>query len=304
MQPMKGAICAGLLATIGLAPAAVPAQDFSTASIEAVAVADGIYMLVGQGGNIGVSIGEDGVFIIDDQFAPMTEKISAAIGSITEQPVKLVINTHWHGDHTGGNENFANAGALIVAHENVRERMNSTQVSTFFKRETKPAKKTALPVVTFDNSVTFHLNEQTIRAEHVVPAHTDGDSIIWFAEANVLHMGDTFFNGFYPFIDIDSGGSVAGMIAVAEQVLQGIDAQTKIMPGHGPLTDSSGLTEFRDMLQTVVDRIQKMIDAGKSQQDIVAAKPTADFDASWGGGFITPDQWVALVYTAMTRREQ
>ena len=303
MNPTNRAIRAGLIVFFGLVPGLLPAQDFSSATIKTIAVADGIYMLMGPGGNIGVGTGEDGVFVIDDQFAPMTDKITAAIASVTDRPVKMVINTHWHGDHTGGNENFSRAGALIVAHDNVRVRMNSTHISTFFKSETKPAPKAALPVVTFDNTITFHLNGQTIRAEHVPPAHTDGDSIIWFEEANVVHLGDTFFNGLYPFIDVDSRGSVAGIIETVNRVLPRIDQQTKIMPGHGPLTDIKGLTEYRDMLQTVVDRIQAMIDAGKSPQEIVAATPTAEFDAAWGGGFIKPDQWVELLYTVMVRQD-
>ena len=275
-------------------------QNMPDVSVETVAVADGIYMLIGQGGNIGLSVGDDGVFVIDDQFDRMSEKITAAIAGITAEPVKIVINTHWHGDHTGGNEHFAESGAIIIAHDNVRQRMNSTQVSEFFKRETPPSAAAALPVITFDDSVTFHLNGQTIRAEHVAPAHTDGDSIIWFEPANVVHMGDTFFNGFYPFIDVDSNGSVAGMIAAVDLVLQNVDAGTKIIPGHGPLTDREGLLNYREVLTTVADRMQSLIDAGKSLQDILDAKPTADFDEQWGKGFIRPDQWVELVYKSMS----
>ena len=304
MKFLDYATGAAVCLIFGLLPGLLPAQDFSKVSIQTIGVADGIYMLMGAGGNIGVSTGPDGVFLIDDQFAPMTEQITAAIAAVTDAPVKMLINTHWHGDHTGGNQNFSQSGALIVAHDNVRVRMNSTHISTFFKSETKPSPQAALPVVTFDNTVTFHLNGQTILAEHVPPAHTDGDSIIWFKEANVIHMGDTFFNGFYPFIDADSGGSVAGMIEAVDRVLPRIDAQTIIMPGHGPLTDRKGLMVYRDMLQTVADRIQAMIDEGQSQQDIVAAKPTAEFDEIWAGGFIKPDQWVELLYSIMVRQDQ
>lgn len=299
MKLDKLAVASGALAIAGLLPGVGLSQDLSNVAVETIEVAGGIYMLTGRGGNIGVGIGEDGVFMIDDQFAPMTENISAAIESITDQPVKMLINTHWHGDHSGGNENFAHAGALIVAHDNVRVRMSTTQVSTFFERETPPSNKAALPVVTFDQTVTFHLNGQTIRAEHVAAAHTDGDAIVWFTEANVVHMGDAFFNGFYPFVDVDSGGSVAGLIAAADDVLRRIDAQTKIIPGHGPLSDARGLTEYRNMLRTVADRIQALIDAGKTREEVVAAKPTAEFDTVWGVGFIKPDQWVELVHLSM-----
>jgi cyclase len=304
MNFVKTSIVAALAAAVTLAPVAAPAQATADVSIDTVDVADGIYMLIGQGGNIGVAIGPDGAFVIDDQFAPLTEKITAAIAALTDQPVTMVINTHWHGDHTGGNENLASAGALIVAHDNVRERMNSTQISTFFERETPPANRMALPVLTFDQSVTFHLNGKTIRAEHVEHAHTDGDSIIWFIEDNVVHMGDTFFNGFYPFIDVDSGGSVAGMIEAVDRVLAKIDEQTKIMPGHGPMTDINGLIDYRDMLRTVSGRIAKMIETGKSRHEIVAARPTDEFDEDWGKGFIKPDQWVELIHASMTKMHQ
>ena len=302
MNLMNRAISVGSFLVLSLVLETLPAQDFSDTTIKTIAVADGIYMLMGPGGNIGVSTGQHGGFIIDDQFAPMSEKIIAAIAAVSDQPIKMLINTHWHGDHTGGNENFSHAGALIVAHDNVRVRMNATHFSTFFKSETKPSPQVALPVVTFDNTVTFHLNGQTIRAEHVPPAHTDGDSIIWFEEANVLHMGDTFFNALYPFIDPDSGGSVDGMIEAVDRVLPLIDEQTKIIPGHGPLTDIKGLIDYRDMLRTVAGRIKTMIDEGKSQQDIIAAKPTTEFDEVWGRGFIKPDRWVGLLYTVMMRQ--
>lgn len=295
-SPAWLALLAGLL----LAGAAA-AQGEVDVQVEAVPVADGIYMLLGRGGNIGVCAGDDGVLIIDDQYAPMVPKITAAVAEISDRPIKMILNTHWHGDHTGGNEPLARAGALIVAHDNVRVRMSSTHFSKFFNSTREPSPPEALPVVTFDNTVTFHVNGHTIRAEHVPPAHTDGDSIVFFEESNVVHMGDTFFNGLYPFIDGDSGGSVAGMVAAIDGVLARIDADTKVMPGHGPLSDKQGLTEFRNMLNTVRERVQRHIDAGHTVEEAVAAKPTAEFDAQWGQGFIEPDDWVALVYGVMTR---
>ncbi len=275
------------------------AQDFSSARITTVPVADGLYMLMGQGGNIGVSTGTDGVLLIDDQYAPMNEKIVAAISALTEQPVKMVLNTHWHGDHTGGNELFAGAGALIVAHDNVRKRMNAAHFSKFFQSESPPSPPAALPVVTFSSAVTLHLNGMTIQVRHVPPAHTDGDSIIWFPDANVVHLGDTFFNELYPFIDVDSGGSMRGMIAAIDNALPRIDTATKIMPGHGPLADKGALIRYRNMLSTVADRVDALIADGQSQQQIIAAQPTKEYDAVWGNGFIKPDQWVALVYSSL-----
>jgi len=296
---MKAQMSLAFLALIYALSNQAGAQNARSASITTIPVATGIYMLMGQGGNIGVSLGADGVLLIDDQFAPMNEKIAAAIRDITDRPVKMVLNTHWHGDHTGGNEQFGEAGALIIAHDNVRKRMNSTQFSSFFRSETPPSPAAALPVITFDSEITLHINDMTIHAVHVVPAHTDGDSIISFREANVLHLGDTFFNGFYPFIDIDSGGSIRGMIEVVDRALPRINAETKIMPGHGPLADRKALVAYRDMLQAVADRIDTLIASGSTRQQVIDAKPTADYDAEWGDGFIKPDQWVGLVYALL-----
>lgn len=290
-----------MIIVLGIASFAASAQqDFSKAKIATVPVADDIYMLVGPGGNIGVSIGEDGVLLIDDQFGPLSDKIKAAIAALTDQSINFVINTHWHGDHTGGNEAFANEGALIVAHDNVRVRMSKPFFSKFFNSESPASPEAALPVVTFNDALRLYVNGHTIQAQHVLPAHTDGDSIIWFREANVVHMGDTFFNGLMPFIDGASGGSIDGMIAAVENVMATINADTKIMPGHGPLTDADGLKAFHTMLKTVAGRMRQMIEEGRSLEEIIAAKPTAEFDAKWGNGFIKPDQWVELVHGTMT----
>lgn len=294
---------AALPALVAIWSATAAAQDFSQVTITTVPISDGIYMLMGQGGNIGVSTGADGILLIDDQYAPMNDKIVAALAALpaagADRSVKMVLNTHWHGDHTGGNELFAETGALIVAHDNVRTRMSATHFSTFFRSESPPSPAAALPVVTFDRTVTLHVNGMTIHAEHVPPAHTDGDSIIWFREANVVHLGDTYFNGFYPFIDVDSGGSVRGMIAAVDGVLPRIDAATRVMPGHGPLSNRAELLRYRAMLAAVVDNIDRLIGEGRSKEQIVAAKPSAEFDADWGDGFIKPDQWVGLVYESM-----
>jgi len=275
------------------------AQDEADATLETVEIADGIFLLVGRGGNIGVSAGDDGVLLIDDQFAYMVPKVREAVAAITNAPIKMVLNTHWHGDHTGGNEALAQTDALIVAHDNVRVRMSSKHFNAFFNSTTEPSPPAALPVVTFDDTVTFHVNGHTIRAEHVQPAHTDGDAIVYFENANVVHMGDTYFNGFYPFIDGSSGGSVMGMIAAVDQALERMDESTRVIPGHGPLSDRAGLIAYRDMLNTVAGRVREGIDAGESVEEVVAAKPTAEFDEQWGQGFIKPDDWVALIYGIM-----
>jgi glyoxylase-like metal-dependent hydrolase (beta-lactamase superfamily II) len=276
-------------------------QNFDNVKIEAIPVADGIFMLTGSGGNIGLSVGDDAAFVIDDQYAPLTEKIKAAIAEKTDQPVRFVINTHWHSDHTGGNEKMGQGGAIIVAHENVRKRMSSEQFLAAFDTHVPAAPAIALPVVTFADSVTFHWNGDDIHVFHVAPGHTDGDSIIHFQKANVIHMGDTLFNGFYPFIDVSSGGNIDGMIAAEERVLALADDKTKIIPGHGPLADKTQLRANHDMLVTARDRIHKLVAAGKSRDEVVAAHPTADLDEEWGDGFLKPDVWVGIVYDGMTK---
>ena len=268
--------------------------------IKTIQVATGIYMLQGQGGNIGISVGEDSTFIIDDQFAPLTEKITTAIGKITKHPVEFVLNTHWHSDHTGGNENFGNAGALIVAHENVRRRMGVEQFMGAMNRRVPASPKEALPVVTFSESVTFHLNGDHIHAYHVDPAHTDGDSVIHFHHANVFHMGDLFVNGFYPFIDLSSGGSFSGLLAAVEGVLEKADENSKIIPGHGQLATRKELVAYRDVLKTVQERVSKLIAEGKSLEEALAARPTAEFDESWGAGFMNPQTFLTIVYKSLT----
>ncbi len=274
-------------------------QDFSKVEIKTIEVAPNIYMLMGAGGNLGVSTGKNGVFLIDDQYAPLTEKIIGAISKISDQPLKFLINTHWHFDHTGGNENVGKGDTIIVAHDNVRKRMAAGQMMKAFNFEVPPASPHALPVVTFPTALTFHWNGETIEVIHFPGAHTDGDAVIFFKNANVVHTGDLFFNGIYPFIDGQSGGSLKGMILSVDKILARADDSTKIIPGHGPLGNKADLKAYRDMLQEVHKRITRLQKDGKTVEEIVAAKPTADFDAQWGSGFLNPDQWVTIVSSAM-----
>jgi len=292
-----------LLAVLLAAAAAgsAGAQDAAQVQIAAVPAGPGAWMLTGSGGNIGVVAGEDGVLLIDDQFAPLTDKIRAAVAGLSDRPLRFVLNTHWHGDHTGGNENLGRAGALIVAHEGVRQRMSVEQFSRIFDRRIPAAPAAALPVVTFTDAVTLHLGGEEVHAFHVPPAHTDGDSIVQLRRANVLHMGDLFFNGMYPFIDVESGGSIDGMIAAAERGLALAGPETRIIPGHGPLSDRRGLAAFRDMLVAVRDRVAALIRAGRSREEIIAAAPTADFDAAWGQGFLDPAKFTAIVCSSLGR---
>jgi glyoxylase-like metal-dependent hydrolase (beta-lactamase superfamily II) len=294
---MKAHLAAALV--LLAAPAFSQQQDFSKVEVKAEKVADGIYMLTGRGGNIGLSVGKSGTYLIDDQYAPLSDKILAAVRAITPDPVRFVVNTHWHGDHTGGNENMGKAGALLVAHENVRRRMSTEQFSAAFNSKTPPSPEGALPAVTFADAVTFHWNGDEIRVYHVPPAHTDGDAVVHFVKANVVHAGDLFFNGGYPFVDVSSGGRIDGVIAAAERILAGIDDKTRLIPGHGPVATKADLQAYRDVLKTLRDRIAKLKADGKSRDEVIAAKPTADHDAKWGTGFMKGDVFTGLVYDSL-----
>jgi glyoxylase-like metal-dependent hydrolase (beta-lactamase superfamily II) len=273
------AVVAALLAGFVGLPATAQ-RSFDDVEVRAEKVADGVYMLQGVGGNIGVSVGEDGIFLVDDQYAPLTEKIKAALADISDRPLRFVLNTHWHGDHTGGNENLGQTGVLILAHDDVRSRMSVEQFVEVFDRTVPPSPKAALPVVTFSDTVTLHLNDDEIHAFHVPPAHTDGDSIVHFRRANVLHTGDVFWNGMYPVIDYSAGGSMDGMIGAVETALRLAGPQTRVIPGHGDLSDREGLVAFLQMLRGIRERIVPLVRAGKSLEEIQAAKPTAQFDSA------------------------
>ncbi len=288
-----------VLASLLLLAPASGQDEWGSVEVSVHAVRDGVHMIVGRGGNIGLSVGEDGSFLIDDQFAPLTDKIVAAVRTVTDDPVRFLVNTHWHGDHTGGNENFGKRGSIIVAHQNVRKRLSAEQVRTVLRQDTTPASAPgAWPKITFTDEVTFHWNSEEIRTFHVEHAHTDGDSIIHFTKADVFHMGDVFFNGRYPFIDIDMGGNVNGVIAAADTVLSMSKATTKIIPGHGPVAAPDDLKAYREMLSTVRDRVQAMIEEGRSIDDVVAAKPSASFD---GEGMGDSERFVRAVYFSLTR---
>ncbi len=265
-------------------------------TISSTEVADGIWMLTGQGGNMAVSIGEDGTFLIDDQFAPLHDKILAAITGLGGSQPKFLLNTHWHGDHTGGNEAMGEKGTIIVAHDNVRKRLTSDQFVKAFNMKSGPQPEAALPVITFNDTITFHWNGQTVEADHVGMAHTDSDSYVLFTEANVVHTGDLFFNGFYPFLDPDSQGSLAGVISGVNEILNRIDDETVVIPGHGPLGNKAQLTEYRDMLQTVYREVKSMKSQGKTLDEVIAAQPTKAFDKKWGGGIFTAEQWLGIIY--------
>ena len=273
--------------------------NFDTVQVRTIPITTNVYMLQGAGGNIGVSVGSDAVFVVDDQFAPLTRKILAAIGELTPNPVRFVVNTHWHSDHTGGNENLGQAGAIIYAHENVRRRMTAGQFIEALNSRVEPAPPGALPVVTFKDAVTFHINGDSVTTVHVAPAHTDGDVIIHFTKANVIHMGDTFHNAGLPFVDLSSGGSIHGIIAAADKVLAMSNAQTRIIPGHGPLADRARLKLYRDMVVALRDRVRTLISTGKTADQVVELNIGAPYAKDFPGGH---ERFVRLAHQELSKK--
>ena len=263
-------------------------------------LSDTVTMVKGQGGNIAVSAGADGVFIIDDQLKPLTEQLLAAIRKIDDRPVRFVINTHYHGDHVGGNEALGATGSVIIAHDNIRRRMSTDQFNNFFNNTTPAYPPESLPVVTFNDRVTLHLNGESVTVHHVPRGHTDGDSIVHFPVSNVVHMGDIFFNGLYPYIDLDGGGSIQGMIGAVELGLSLADDQTRIIPGHGTLSNRTELQAYHEFLAKARANVQALVDQGLGLEQVIAAQPTAEWDEALGGVWITPQQFVTFIYNSLT----
>jgi cyclase len=291
------------LRTAGFIVASLPtlasAQNFDSVQVRVQHLAGGVHMLAGAGGNIGLVVGDDAVFVVDDQYAPLTPKILAAIRTVTPAPVKFVLNTHWHFDHTGGNENRGKVGALLVAHDNVRRRMSTDQFIEALNRREPASPRAALPVVTFTENISFHLNGDSVIAMHVPPAHTDGDAVVFFTRANVVHMGDLFFSAAFPFVDRSSGGSIDGMIGAAAKVLGMTSAATKIIPGHGPLADRARLQAYHDMLVAMRDRMRREIAAGRTIEQVLASNITAEYDKEWPGG---RDRFLRILHEELSSR--
>lgn len=286
-----------------LAAVAAIAQEAPAVEIRTTELTPNLYALAGRGGTIGLSIGDDGVLLVDDQYAPLTESILAAIGELTDQPVRFVLNTHWHGDHTGGNENLGERGALIVAHDNVRTRLSTDQFLDALQRTIPASPAAALPVVTFSEAITLYWNGEEIHAFHVEPAHTDGDSVVVFRKADVVHTGDVFWNSGYPLIDLSAGGSIDGMIRVVRDLLATTGPATRFIPGHGPIGDRADVAAYLRMLETTRASVAGMITKGASLEDVQAAKPTAAFDAERGTAFYSKEQYVSFVYESLTREQ-
>jgi cyclase len=296
MRHSAVALCA--LAFFATRPAVAQDRDFSKVEIKTTRVAGSVYVLEGAGGNIGVSVGDDGIVVVDSQFAPLAAKIEAALKTVTDKPVRFLLNTHFHGDHTGGNAPIAARGAEIVAHDNVRKRMAAGGKNAFGTFEA--SEKGALPVVTFNDQLSVHLNGEEVRAIHVPSAHTDGDALIFFTQSNVLHMGDTFFAGRFPFIDVMNGGQVQGVIGAAKKVLADLPDDVKIIPGHGALSTKAELRTYLAMLEDSVALVNAEMDKKQTLDQIKAKNLFAAKYAAEGSGFIKPDIWAEIVYQSLS----
>lgn len=293
-----------LLLTALLTATAYAQTDWSKVEIKATKVGGNVYMLEGAGGNIGVSVGPDGILIVDDQFAPLADKIKAALKTLGEGKLKFVLNTHYHGDHTGSNAAFG-PEALIIAHANVRKRLSTEQVSKFFNRTTPASPKEALPVITFEQAVSIFFNGEEIKVIHFPKSHTDGDSVIFFPTSNVVHMGDNFFNGRFPVVDLEAGGDVEGMTKHVGDIVGRLEKVpgVKIIPGHGPLTDVQGLKAFHRMLLETTDSVRKRMAAGKTLDQIKAEGLPEEWK-SWGTGFINTNRWIELIYNSLSAKQK
>jgi cyclase len=285
-----------LLLLIGSSCLVAQAQNnFDTVSIKPIQVAENLYFLKGSGGNIGVFIGKEGTLMIDDQFAPLSNKINGAIKTLSPNDIRFLVNTHLHGDHSGGNENFKQMGATIVAHDNVRERMSKEQVNPTNKNVTPPRPEEAWPVITFSEKLNFYLNQEDIELVHVNPAHTDGDVVVHFKKANVFHMGDMFVTYGYPYIDYGNGGSINGFISSLDAILAMMDDNTKVIPGHGELCRKVDVKNFRDHLAEIRDEVAAALKKGKKPEELSSLPIASKFDAEWGKGFVKGKDFVLLV---------
>lgn len=281
----------------------VYAQDENNVTIKTTKLTDSIYMLEGSGGNILVSVGEDGVFMVDDQFAPLTVKIKDAISKITDKPIKFVINTHWHPDHTGGNENLGEASAIIVSHDNVRKRLSTEQFSDFFKRSVPPLSEKGLPIITFSDNMTIYQNDDKIHIIHMDNGHTDGDSIVFFTKNNVIHVGDDFSDKAYPFIDISSGGTIDGLISSLKTISSRINDETKVVSGHTGISNKTKVDEYANMLTDVRNKTSQMITEGKTLEDIITLQPTSKYDKIYYDySNRTPEDFVTHIYQSLTKK--
>lgn len=294
---MRSIIVTLLILGLWIAPA--QSQDWDKVEITTHKVASNVYMLEGSGGNIGVLPGEDGILVIDSQYPELAPKIKSAIAQISSKEIRFVVNTHWHGDHVGANSAMARDGAIVVAHLNARIRMSTDQFMERQQRDVPALNKEALPVITFEDKIRFHFNDQEILVFHGPSAHTDGDIVIWIKESNVIHTGDVFVTYGFPFIDESAGGSLDGLISFLAEILQAIDDQTKVIPGHGPVSTKADIAEFKARLVEIRDKILPLIQAGKSVDEIIAINPLAEYDEIWPASWIKSDDFITVSYNAI-----
>ncbi len=292
-------VALALMVALGLMSARLFAQDFSKVEVQTVPLTDNIYALVGAGGTMIASVGEDGVLLIDSGYKEVIEKTVAAVKAITDKPIRHVINTHWHFDHVGGNEALAKAGATIIAHKNVPKRMSADRHVAVIDVDVPASPPEARPEHTYTGKSILPFAGEDVRIMHVPSAHTDGDSLVYFSKSNVLHMGDTWFNGMYTFMDLEAGGSLDGVIKAFDLALTLADEKTVIIPGHGPKANLTDLRAYREMLVTVRDRVRAMKSQGKTREEVIAAAPTREYDATWGKSWLDAKTWVGLIYDTM-----
>jgi cyclase len=285
-------------------PATPPPPDFSKVEMKTTDLGDNVYMIEGQGGNITVAVAKDGIIMVDGEFAPLHDKIKAAIATVSNQPIKYLINTHYHGDHTGGNEPFAKDGVTVISEINVKNRLAAGTTNGLTGAQVPPAPQGALPSKTYTGAFHIRLNGRVADLKHIANAHTDGDTYVWFKTANVLSTGDTVTIGRYPNIDFANGGNIKGMIAATDAYMKLTNAKTRIVPGHGPLADKAALTEYRTMLVTARDRMAKLVKEGKSEDDVVAAKPFADLDAKWAPTELASKNFIRVVWHSLADKKE
>jgi glyoxylase-like metal-dependent hydrolase (beta-lactamase superfamily II) len=281
----------------------IHAQDFEKIRVETIPLGGSVYMLASRaGGNLAVCAGDDGVFLVDSDYKELFDKVQAAVAKISDKPIRFVVNTHWHFDHVGGNEGFAKKGSILVAHENVRKRLASDQHIGILGIDVPASPKEALPIITYTNGVTFYLNGEEIAVIHVPKAHTDGDGIVHFKKANVIHTGDIVFNRAYPFIDVTNGGSIDGMIAAVETILKRCDDETRIIPGHGPLSNKAELETYWDMLREFRDAVAREIASGKDLKAVQTSKAVTDLGGKWHRTHFPLPQFTEMIYQSLRKQ--
>jgi glyoxylase-like metal-dependent hydrolase (beta-lactamase superfamily II) len=274
-------------------------MDFPSVTVETHPLTDHVYSLLGSGANVTASVGPDGILLVDSEFAPMTPKLKESLAKLSPAPIKYLIDTHWHSDHSGGNAGFAKDGTVVVAQASVLTRLSSPQYLPFFAMKTEAQPPEAWPRITYESEMTLRFNGEDVRLFHLGPAHTDGDTIVYFPQSNVLCMGDIYINGLYPIIDLGSAGTIDGYFPMIDKALAMIDDKTRVVPGHGPVGDKKSLTFYRDMLLTLRDRIAKLRQEGKSLAEIEKANPSKEFDAGWASDRVGPDNVTKMIYESM-----